>query len=134
MRVVAAAVRKLLRDHYPAAETLGFQKDVCPRGPSHEGTRECPPLTGRDRADLERLLPMYDLDWVSTGVRHSVKRKGLYVEVSVLRGVDSQGGSVFVFVLGGPRDCAGAEIDVTLTEGSAPAVGQAGRIDRIVVC
>lgn len=124
MTVAAAAVRALVREHYPS-DALWVRDAVCSRW-HPPGNRDCTRLTEQEMGEFEQLLPNYAIEWV--GSSRALERGGgylgrPYVAVDQLRRVAADGGFVFVVASGGgPLDCTGGDFRVILNPGVPPVV------------
>ncbi|MDQ3664200.1 MAG: hypothetical protein M3353_06010 [Actinomycetota bacterium] len=127
MKVAAAGVRELLREEYPSEKALLVRNGVCEQ---YRGDPNgCTDLTKMEMTDLERLLSAYSITWVDRSPRDLEGR--LYVEISELKDVSADGGSVFAWALAGAHNCVGWAYDVTLRPDAAPVSTSDG---IVVVC
>lgn len=129
MQVAAAGVRELLREEYPSEKALLMRNGVCEQ---YRGDPNgCTDLTKMELTDLERLLSGYSIIWVDRSPRDLKGR--LYVEISELKDVSADGGSVFAWALAGARNCAGTGYDVTLSPDGRAVASQPER-GTAVIC
>jgi len=133
MQVAAAGVSALLGENYPSEATLWVRDTVCARwsNNSRAAVNPCLWLTKPEMTELERLLSAYSITWVDRFPR-ALEGK-LYVEISELKDVSADGGSVFVWALAGGRNCAGAPYEVRLHPDGRAVASQPER-GTAVVC